>query len=216
MMIGFLKKDVYALISLYRKNLLLVYALYTVLFFVTDNLFFLYFMIWLMGFYALSAISLDDGCGWDRYARTLPAATGQIVGARYLVAIGMVLAGAVLALLIGAASTCFRGGSPAEMAATVPLVSGIALAMIGLLLPAAYKWGVEKARNGFLALFLLVFLVPLLMEKGILNGAAMDRAFLWLEAQPPALPAAAALGLGLLACAAGFAVSCRIYRGKEF
>ena len=78
-MIGFLKKDVYCLASLYKKNLVLVYVLYAVLTIATDNLFFLYFMIWLMGFYAISAISLDNSCGWDRFARTLPATMGNAI-----------------------------------------------------------------------------------------------------------------------------------------
>lgn len=215
-MTGFLKKDFYSLASLYKKNLLLVYVLYTVLTLATDNLFFLYFMIWLMGFYAMSAISLDASCSWDRYARTLPASTGQIVGARYLITMGMVLSGAVLALVLGIANFFLRGGNLAEVAVTVCIISGIALAMIGLLLPAAYKWGVEKARNGFLALFLLVFLLPLLMEQGIFDDAALKQAGNWLDMQSPGMLMAASLGLGILACGVGFALSCGVYRKKEF
>ena len=214
-MIGFLKKDVYALVSLYKRNLALILVLYAGLSLATGTTFFLYFLVWLLGFYSLSAMSLDDSCGWDCYARTLPASARQVVGARYLVVVGLMAVGVVLALGIAAVGICMGKHEFEGTAATIPAVAAVALAAIGLMLPAAYRWGIEKARNGFLALFLLVFLVPLLMERGVLDDAVLERAALWLADQPEMLLIGAMLAIGIVVCALGFAISCRVYRAKK-
>ena len=48
-MTGFLRKDIYSLCSMYRKNLILVFLLYTVMTLAMNVTFLLYMMIWLMG-----------------------------------------------------------------------------------------------------------------------------------------------------------------------
>ena len=83
-MLGFLRKDFYMLYGAYKKNLLLVFLLYAALVLVMKNTFLLAILIWLMAFYGLSAITMDDSCGWDRYARTLPVSSGAVITARFL------------------------------------------------------------------------------------------------------------------------------------
>ena len=125
-MIGFFRKDFYALASLYKKNLALVFVLYVVLTVSTGNPFFLYFLIWMLGFYSLSAISLDQSCGWDRYARTLPASPRQVVAARYLITVGFMALGAALALAVQLIA--LDGQQAAlETVGAVPLVTAIAI-----------------------------------------------------------------------------------------
>ena len=77
---GLLRKELSGLWSLYRKTLPMIAVLYAVLNLVTRNDFFLYFGVWMMLFYSLSGMSLDESCGWGRYARTLPVNDWQVVG----------------------------------------------------------------------------------------------------------------------------------------
>ena len=214
-MIGFFRKDFYALASLYKKNLALVFVLYIVLTVSTGNPFFLYFLIWMLGFYSLSAISLDQSCGWDRYARTLPASPRQVVAARYLITVGFMAVGAALALAVQLIA--LDGQQAAlETVGAVPLVTAIAIVIISIMLPAAYKWGMEKARNGFLALFAAVFAVPLLMEQGVLDDAFLERALNWLNAVSPAALVCFSLAAAILVCWISYEIAWRIYKKQEF
>lgn len=87
---GLFLKDLYGLMGLYKKNLILIALAYGVMGIAGNMPFFFYMSVWLMGSYILSAITLDQQCGWDRYARTLPVSAGQIVGAKFLVGLAFV------------------------------------------------------------------------------------------------------------------------------
>ena len=215
-MIGFLRKDFYCLMSLYKRNLSLVILLYAVLTLVTKQTFFLYFLIWMMGFYSLSAVTLDDSCGWNRYARTLPASPWKIVGARFLMTAGMTVTGAVVGIVMGCILALVHGSNLEEIVVVVAIITGVALLTMGIMLPAAYKWGMEKARNGFLALFLVVFLVPLLMERGFLDDASLRSFFAWADAQPVWLLSGGALLIALVVYLLGYGIACGIYARKEY
>lgn len=215
-MIGFLRKDFYCLMNLYKKNLILVVLLYAVLTLATKQTFFIGFLVWMMGFYSLSAVTLDDSCGWNRYARTLPASPKKIVAARFLMTAGMTLGGAVAGIVMGIILVLVHGGNPGEIVAVVSVVAGVALLTMGIMLPAAYKWGMEKARNGFIALFLVVFLVPLLMEKGVVDDASLQAVLAWMDAQPVWVLGGGALLVALVIYLLGYSVACGIYARKEF
>lgn len=215
-MIGFLRKDFYCLMSLYKKNLMLVVLLYAVLTVATKQTFFIGFLVWMMGFYSLSAVTLDDSCGWNRYARTLPASPSKIVAARFLMTAAMTLCGAVLGIVMGCILVLVHGGNLAEIITVVLVVTGVALLTMGIMLPAAYKWGMEKARNGFVALFLVVFLVPLLMEKGFVDDASLRAALAWMDAQPVWVLSGGALLIALVVYLLGYGIASGIYTRKEY
>ena len=89
------------------------------------------------------------------------------------------------------------------------LVPGIVLFLNSILLPVAFKLGVEKSRYITVAIMLLPTLVLLLMEK--------------LGVQPPQLSARLLALLPLLLLAFSVLLfylsgllSCRLYRGREF
>ncbi|MCI8526123.1 MAG: ABC-2 transporter permease [Oscillospiraceae bacterium] len=213
-MIGLLKKDLFALKQMYLKNLLIVFVLYTVMVLMMEVTFLVYFIIWLMSFYSLSAFSLDEASGWHRYARTLPVSAGQVVGARYLTAVVMTAVGVAFGLAVSGVYGVLNRQSTDDLCFTIPLIAGLALASVGLLLPAAYQWGADKARNAFLVLFMLVCAGVYLLRgydavKDVLVflEKLLERGFL--------LPLLA-LAAGILILLAGFAASCAIYRKKEF
>ena len=92
---GLFLKDLYGLMGLYKKNLILIALVYGLMGIAGNLPFFFYISVWMMGSYILSAITLDQQCGWDRYARTLPVSAGQIVGAKFLVGLAFVAAAGV-------------------------------------------------------------------------------------------------------------------------
>lgn len=215
-MLGFLRKDFYMLYGAYKKNFLLVFLLYAVLVLVMKNTFFLAFLIWIMAFYGLSAITMDDSCGWDRYARTLPVSGGAVIAARFLVTLLLLGVAVAYALIMGGILHFFLDYSEIkDLLVTIALITAAALITIGVLLPAAYKWGVEKVRNTFLLVFMLVFVTPALLKTWLGTGP-IDALFLWLEGLSPSALSLTALGVGLLVFALGGWVSAGIYAKKEF
>lgn len=214
-MIGLLRRDLYSLRAMYGRNLVLVFVLYAVLSLAADITFLAYFVVWLMSFYTLSTVSLDENAGWDRYVGTLPVTTAQIVGARVLTAALMTALGAAFGLTLGVAACRLHGRDAGEVLLILPMVTGLALASIGLMLPAAYKWGVEKARNTFLMLFVVVCGGAALLRRSAGFARFLSRLEALLDAHARLLPLAA-LALGAAALLAGFAISCGIYRKKEF
>lgn len=228
-MIGFLRKDLYSVFCMYRKNLLLVLTLYAVLTIVTQVTFLLYMLVWLMGFYSLSLISLDQASGWDRFAKTLPAGPAQIIGARFLTALLLMLMAMGFSLLLGAVAWMVHGPgleilsfsgdeafSMGELLFTVPMISAVALACMSLLLPAAYQWGVEKARSSFIVFFMVVFIIPAVFGEQLKERVPLEQVGAWLDAQPYPVLLAIILGVALVLYALGFGLSCHVYAKKEF
>lgn len=215
-MIGFLRKDLYMLYAAYRKNLLLIFLLYAAMVLVMKTTFLLGMLIWLMSFYSLSAITMDDSCGWDRYARTLPVSSGTVILARFLANLIMMCAGIVFAVATALILYFFMGYDEiGDLMVMIELVTAGALITSGLMLPAAYKWGVEKARNTTLLLFALVCLGPMMIKKwtdGNFLTELVDR----LSEFSPAKLSAWVLGIGALVFAFGGWLSSRIYAKKEF
>ncbi len=210
-MIGLLRKDIYLLISAYKKNLVLVFLLYAVLAVTLKQLFLLAMLIWMMGFYSLGTFTMDDTSGWDCYAATLPVSAGQIVGARFLITLGTIGLGALFALIVGAVLHLMDRANFFELACTAAVTTGLALCSMGLLLPAAYKWGVEIARNTFMLLCLLIFLTPFLLDPILDLKAALVAL---LDQLSPTSLGLGALGLGFAVFALGFLLSCTAYQKK--
>ncbi len=214
-MLGFLKKDLYMLYGTYSKNLGLVFLLYAVISLATKQTFLLSMMVFMSGFYSLSLLTMDDACGWNRYARTLPVSSGAIITARFLASLCMLGVGVVFAALMGAVLRFVLRVDMTEAALTVAVVAGVTLVTTGLMLPAGYKWGVEKTRNTMMLLFVVVFVGPILL-KDRLNLEQLRLIAVRLEGTPPAAIAAVCVGAGLVVFALGGLLSWRIYRKKEF
>ena len=218
---GLLYKEVASLMGLYKKNLVLVAVIYGALSVVTRNNFFLFFGIWMMGFYSLSSFSLDDASGWGRYARTLPISDKQIVGAKFLAALIFMALALVYALVIGAVCWAMDSSSFAwaDFLAGVLLVTAVALLSVGLMFYFAVKFGPEKSRNYFMVAALAVFAVFFLAgQVGLLEAPSegdLAAVLTWMESHMVLVPLAAIAlaGLVFFLC---YLASCAVYRRKEF
>ena len=213
---GLLRKELSGLWSLYRKTLPMIAVLYAVLNLVTKNDFFLYFGVWMMLFYSLSGMSLDESCGWGRYARTLPVSDWQVVGAKFLVSL-VYSGGAVLyCAALGVAQRIITGEKGyADLIGGLLAVLVVSMVMVFLMYPMAFRFGLEKARNGFLVVWVAIF------GGGMLFGSKLEQvlpleAVLRNMAARPLLWAGGALVTALVVMALCYVSSVRIYSKKEF
>ena len=161
----------------------------------------------------ISAFSYDEFARWDRYARTLPLSTRQLVGGRYLFVLLLMLAvaaiGAVSAVLLS-----FTGSVDLWESLGTQLVSlGAALFIVDVMFPLNYRLGPERARPFLFAVTFLPFILLFLLAKAdILDLSFLDRLQHSQAAAGFALvPLAALAGL-----AVSFLVSCRVAERKEY
>lgn len=215
---GLMAKEMTGLLGLYKKNLLLVGLVYGGLSIMTENSFFLYFGVWMMGFYSLSGYSLDEQSGWGRYARTLPISDFQVVAAKFVAAAAFMGIGTAYALVVGLILRVMDSEFAwLDFLIPLGLVVAIAAVCVSLMQLMAIRFGPDKARNYFLVVFFLLFAVFYLLGSR-LGGFPVEEAnrfFLWAAANPLVV---AALILLVVAAVLGIclAVSVSLYRKKEF
>ena len=219
---GLVYKDFIILMNVYKKNLLLVAALYGAMAVAMQNDFFLYFGIWMMGFYGLTAFSLDTQSGWDRYARTLPVQDWKMVAAKYVTGLLFIAMAVVYALVVGVASrlacrTLARDW--AELLATIGIITAIVVAAVGVMYFLAIKFSPDKARSYFMIVFIAGFaLFYLLNRAGIFEDFPVEQlqAFgAWLDGHM-ALTVLLALAIAAAVLLVMLAAACAVYRRKEF
>ena len=117
----------------------------------------------------ISAFSYDEFARWDRYARTLPLSSRQIVGGRYLFVLLLLLVVAAIGALTGSADLWESLG--AQLASL-----GAALFIVDVMLPLNYRLGPEKARPFLFAVTFLPFILLFLLAKAdILDLSFLDR-----------------------------------------
>lgn len=213
---GLLRKELSGLWSLYRKTLPMVAVLYAVLNLTTKNDFFLYFGVWVMLFYSLSGMSLDESCGWGRYARTLPVSDWQVVGAKFLVSL-IYSGGAVLyGVALGVIQRLITGEKGyADLVGGLLAVLVVSMVMVFLMYPVAFRFGLEKARNGFLVVWVAIFGGFMLFGEKLSDWVPLETAVRSMVFHP-LLWAGGALAAALAVMALCYVGSVRIYRKKEF
>lgn len=150
-MIGLLYKDQMTIWSSYRKNFLLIVVLYTAMAYTLDMAFMLFALVFMGGLYIASTLSFDEMSHWDTYARTLPVSAGQLVGAKYLLALGWMGGSFVLAELLLTACDLIKGRLQENLLYNLAgclVALGIVLIYYALVLPLSYKLGAARARSG--------------------------------------------------------------------
>lgn len=150
-MLGLLYKDQMTIWSSYRKNFLLIVVLYTAMAYTLDMAFMLFALVFMGGLYIASTLSFDEMSRWDAYARTLPVSAGQLVGAKYLLALGWMGGSFVLAELLLTACDLIKGRLQESLLYNLAgclVALGIVLIYYALVLPLSYKLGAARARSG--------------------------------------------------------------------
>lgn len=211
-MSGLLYKDFFILWHAYKKNLLLVAVLYGAMAVMLEMSFMLFMLCWVMGFYVIGSISIDNASKWDLYAACLPVSRRQVVGAKFLLTALALAAGCAYGVLISLLLQLINGTPLLESLVSIGVVAMVCLVYFGITLVLSYRFGVEKARTTMLLLMAGLAAVFMFALKADLLGPGI---LVWPEANLPALMLGlAVISVGVyLAC---WGISTAIYQKKEF
>jgi ABC-2 type transport system permease protein len=210
-MLGLIKKD-FLLIKANLKSMVIIFIVYLMLAFQgTFDITFIVPLIGIMLF--ISTFSYDDFNNWNSYAVTLPDGRKNVVKAKYIASIILIVILGVATLAIGVGISYIKTNG-INLDETIASLMGTMLSsviIISLLYPIIFKFG---ATNGRIILFAVVFgvigIVTLIAQfvdmTFIVNAISrLDNcSFI-------AIPVISAILLGI-----SYLISNRIYQHKEF
>ncbi|QXE18600.1 ABC-2 transporter permease [Clostridium sp. 001] len=155
---GLILKDLYNLKNS-GKSLLIAIVVFSLFYFLQGINMDVWdvFIIFIGSTLIVNTMAYDNTAKWDKYALAMPVTRRDVVLSKYLVSIIVIFTGAVLATALS-----FAQGINKHSLDVIEIftINGAAMAggflFVSLMLPAIYKFGVEKLRM----LILLVFLAP--------------------------------------------------------
>ena len=224
---GLLYKDWTIIFRGYKSNflfLLLFYGGFTALCRVS---FLSYALVFVLGMYTSSTISMDENSHWDAYARTLPVSPRQLVSAKYLLTLLLTAASIPLGFLL---ILLIPDPKPSLLETTSGMVSAAAVTLLYLsfVMPLSYRFGAAKARSWVSITIFVVFFGPVaflaLMKDnennpGIQALHALDHMVenaMLTEQQFVFLVLAVLLGITLVCFLLSWVISIRIYAKKSY
>lgn len=220
-MIGLLCKDQLTIWSGYRKNFILLVLLYSAMAFTMDTPFMLFALLFVGGMYTTSTLVFDEQSHWDAYVRTLPVSSGQIVGAKYLLALVWMGGLFVLAEFLLTLCDLFKGRLRENLVYNLSgclITLGLVMAYYALSYLLSYKIGAVRARSGVILAIALIVAIALVSSKA-LEGISASSSFLLPmmdETTVLFLLTGGSLGIGLVLFGISWKISTLIYTKKEY
>lgn len=220
-MIGLLYKDQMVIWSGYRKNFILLVLLYSAMAFTMDTPFMLFALLFVGGMYTTSTLVFDEQSHWDAYVRTLPVFSGQIVGAKYLLALVWMGGLFVLAEFLLTLCDLFKGRLRENLVYNLSgclITLGLVMAYYALSYLLSYKIGAVRARSGVILAIALIVAIALVSSKA-LEGISASSSFLLPmmdETTVLFLLTGGSLGIGLVLFGISWKISTLIYTKKEY
>lgn len=218
---GLMYKDAVTILTSYKKNALLVLALYGMMGIGMNmpGMLCAFPMFW--GIYISTSLSFDEYAHFDAYARTLPVSAGQVVAAKYLLGLGFMSFGAVLSVvMMGVAALLGRGMPMEEAIASTLAVLAVVLVYYAVAFPLGYYFGAAKARSATLVAFMAIIFGGTLLGNLLSGVKSKEELLALLPADVTTgqmlLVVAVSLGVPLLLYALSGVVAVRLYRKKEF
>lgn len=231
-MLGLIKKDLLLLKT--NTKVFIFIILFYVLFGVTSDFgpAIITAMITLvMSMMVLSTMQWDEQTKWISYALTTPVSRKMLVISKYLLSLITITIGAIAGFVCSIIVALIKNlvfdeqnyVFDLEALVIILTVFSVMLLINAILLPAIYKFGVEKARVILLVLIgLPVFIISVLVAvisglicNGTINVTFLTNVINWCEANP-ALLAVIAVILLIAIIAASCMLSTKILEKKEF
>ena len=223
---GLLYKDWSLIAGGYKTNFLFLLVFYGLLTVAGRMTFLAYAMVFVVGMYASSTISMDENSHWDAYAHTLPVSPGQLVSVKYWLTLILTVASIPLSFFLIA---LIPAPKPTFLEAALGLTAActVTLFYFSFVIPLSYKFGAAKARSWVsVSLLVVAFgpvaLFPLLPESTtapIKNAASsLDAAITanWSETAFTIAVVGAMLLFSLGCMVISWAISVRIYTRKTY
>ncbi|MBR6808494.1 MAG: ABC-2 transporter permease [Clostridia bacterium] len=145
---GLILKDIYVLFKYLRPYMYIV-AFFVILNFISPstNLFFILYPCSFCSMIPIGLVSYDKAFRWDEYSATLPYTKGQLVSAKYIIALSSQLAALTLTSVAYAVSTSLNGFFEIKSFIFLMMtVMGSSLLTSAVSLPLILRFGAEKAR----------------------------------------------------------------------
>ncbi len=163
-MLGMIKKDLYLLLN-NRRLFYIVFAVYLFMSIVSnqDYTLFLPLMAVMLFF---SSFSYDEFNKWHGYGATFPNGKENIIKAKYVTAIGLLIASTMLSLLLSVAVGFFK--KSLSFSDSVSMMLGIDAALlflISILFPIIFKFGYEKGRIALIVVSFGISGITILLSK---------------------------------------------------
>lgn len=220
-MIGLLYKDQMAIWSGYRKNFILLVLLYSAMAFTMDTPFMLFALLFVGGMYTTSTLVFDEQSHWDAYARTLPLSPGQIVGAKYLLALGWMGCLFVLAEFLLTLCDLSKGRLRENLVYNLSgclITLGLVMAYHALSYLLSYKIGAVRARSGVILAIALIIAIALVGSKTLEGVSASSSPLLPMMGETTVLLllTGGSLGIGFVLFLLSWKISTLIYTKKEY
>ena len=223
---GLLYKDWALIAGGYKANFLFLLVFYGLLTVVGRMTFLAYAMVFVVGMYASSTISMDENSHWDAYAHTLPVTPGQLVSVKYWLTLMLTVASIPLSFLLIA---LIPNPKPTLLEAALGLAAACTVTLIyfSFAIPLSYKFGAAKARSWVsISLLVVAFgpvallaLLPEQVTAPVKNAASSLDATVtatWSEASFTVAVLGALLLFSLVCMVISWAVSVRIYTRKTY
>lgn len=218
-MLGFIKKD----FLYFRRNTRLfisMVGLYLVFGLTMNNAGAMSGMISMLGLiFVLNSFTSDEAAHWDEYALSLPVNRRDVVRARYLVGLSLMLICLALVMISVSILCSFNRSLVLSEELSISILTPILLLVISAVsMPLCYKYGVEKGRMAMMALMLLLFILLFgglsLIQKSpsVLSKASFQSS----GAELPLSFLLAAIGVSLLLYYISYRLSVNIYSRREF
>lgn len=223
---GLLYKDWALIAGGYKANFIFLLVFYGFLTVAAHMSFLAYAMVFVLGLYASSTISMDENSHWDAYARTLPVTPGQLVAAKYWLTLLLTAVSIPLSFLLIALIPESRP-SPLEIALGLAAASAVTLVYFAFVIPLSYKFGATKARSWVSVTLLVVAFGPILLlnllpdpaTAGIqkaMDGLDASVTSHWSDTTLAVAVVAGLLLLSLVVLFISWIISVRIYTRKTY
>lgn len=223
---GLLYKDWALIAGGYKTNFLFLLVFYGLLTVMGRMTFLAYAMVFVVGMYASSTISMDENSDWDAYAHTLPVTPGQLVSSKYWLTLMLTVASIPLSFCLIALMPDPKP-TPMEIALGLAAACTVTLFYFSFVIPLSYKFGAAKARSwvsisllvvafGPVALFALLpesTTAPLKKAASSLDATVTAT---WSEASLVAAVVGALLLFSLVCMVISWAISVRIYTRRTY
>ncbi|MBQ2658564.1 MAG: ABC-2 transporter permease [Erysipelotrichaceae bacterium] len=152
-MLGMIKKDLYLMLN-NRKLLYIVLIMYLGMSVMAeqDYTLFIPFLVMMMVF---SSFSYDEFNNWHGYGAVLPHGRENIVKAKYVAALGLLIVSGTVSMLLSLAIGSFKHSL--DLSNSVSMLAGVCtvmLLLVSILFPIIFKFGYEKGR---IAMFVVSF-----------------------------------------------------------
>lgn len=143
---GLLIKDILLLRS-YSKTIGFLIILYFILGLVGNNSYFFSGMSGVLCVMMVAtSFSYDNYAKWDRYGASLPVRRSEMVGAKYLLALILIVVGIFITLFMSFAFALVHKSDADQIFSMIIGTTAASIFMVSVLLPCIYKFGAEKGR----------------------------------------------------------------------